>query len=236
VKVIIAGSRHYSDYAEMVAGIEASGFDVTEVVSGGARGADELGERWARERDIPIKRFEADWDELGKRAGFVRNGEMVAYAEALVAFPLANSKGTANTIERATKAGLRVHVHHKLRHRCHANGCPADDCHPELPFCRRHVGMLPEWLRLAVWTGRRRDGQCGICAEDPPLDARDRSAPEWFERFNLAVAIALIVEFGDCGAPPELHDDQGFCWGCGVANSTKTYERARAELAGHATN
>jgi hypothetical protein len=234
MRIIIAGSRRYEDYSELVASIEASGFDVTEVVSGGAKGADSLGERWARERGIPIKRFDADWDGLGKRAGAARNGEMAAYAEALIAFPLADSRGTALMIEQATKAGLLVYVH-KARHRCHANGCQADDCHPELPFCRRHTGMLPQWLRKALWSGRRLDGRCGACAdaESMPLDARHRAVPEWPVHFNLAVAIALTAEFGDCGAPPELHDDQGFCWGCGVAAAADTYRMALVELAKH---
>lgn len=232
MRVIIAGSRRYEDYAELVAGIEASGFQITEVVSGGAKGADALGERWAQERGIPIRRFDADWDGLGRGAGHVRNREMVAYAEALIAFPLGDSPGTEDVIKQATRAGLQVHVH-KVRHRCHANGCPADDCHPELPFCRRHFGIFPEWLRKALWGGRRLDNRCGACDSEPPPDARHRAEAKWPEHFNLAVAIALTADYGDCGAHAELHDDNGFCWGCGVARAAAVYPLARSELTKH---
>jgi len=230
VRVIIAGSRRYTDYAELVAGIEASGFTITEVVSGGARGADELGERWAKENGIPIKRFEADWDGLGKRAGHVRNGEMAAYAEALIAFPLQDSPGTRDMIEQATQAGLFVYAH-EPRHRCHANGCEADDCHLEAPFCPRHFKMLHPSHQKKLWGGRRLDGVCGACFPGEAPEARLRATGDWVELFNLAIAVLLVLEFGDCGAGPELHDEDGFCWGCGVFGAPETYARAHKAAA-----
>ena len=110
MKVIIAGSRYFADSKLMALGMEASGFDVTEVVSGGADGADLLGERWVWQRRIPVRSFPAYWARHGKAAGPIRNGQMVEYADALVAFPRADSKGTADMIRQAWKAGLRVHV------------------------------------------------------------------------------------------------------------------------------
>lgn len=226
MKVIIAGSRRYDDYAELISGIEASGFGITEVVSGGAKGADSLGERWAKERGIPIQRFDADWDAFGKRAGHIRNGEMAAYAEALVAFPLADSRGTQNMISEATQAGLLVHIH-RIRYLCHANGCQADDCHPELPFCRSHFGQLSDGLRKRLWNGRRLDHKCGACEPGEPLEVRLRAADDWAQSFNLALAALHLKDHGVCPTPTHLQDEDGFCWACGVHGGTDTYAKAQ---------
>jgi hypothetical protein len=85
---------------------------ITEVVSGTARGADRTGEQWASENNVPVKRFPADWDKHGKRAGYLRNADMAEYAEALVAFWDGQSRGTKHMIDLAEKAGLRVSVVH----------------------------------------------------------------------------------------------------------------------------
>lgn len=110
MKVIIAGSREITDASVVADAIAASGFEVTEVVSGTARGVDRLGEAWARARKIPIKPFPADWNQLGKAAGVLRNAEMAKYADALVAIWDGESPGTKNMIDEATSRGLRVHV------------------------------------------------------------------------------------------------------------------------------
>lgn len=85
-------------------------WEVTEVVSGGARGADTLGEKWASDRKIPIKRFPADWS-IGKHAGHVRNAEMAEYGDALVALWNGISPGTRSMIKMAQLRGLKVFVY-----------------------------------------------------------------------------------------------------------------------------
>jgi Ni,Fe-hydrogenase maturation factor len=111
-KVIIAGGRDFSDYELL---LEKCDYYLTEktnveVVSGGAKGADILGERYAKERNLPLKIFLADWVTLGKRAGFVRNKEMAEYADALIAFWDKTSKGTKHMIDTAKEKGLSVKV------------------------------------------------------------------------------------------------------------------------------
>lgn len=81
-----------------------------EIVSGGARGADSLGEKFAREHGCKIKRFIPDWDGLGKKAGFVRNWDMAKYADACVVFWDGKSKGTKHMIDLAKKEGLNLRV------------------------------------------------------------------------------------------------------------------------------
>lgn len=89
--------------------------NVEEVVSGGARGADRLGELWAYLHDISVTQFIPDWESLGKRAGMDRNRRMAEYAAArsngmLVAFWDGESRGTKNMIEEAEKVGLYIKI------------------------------------------------------------------------------------------------------------------------------
>jgi len=114
VKVIIAGSRSFDNYKMLKAlcDIILSRKDDIEVVSGGARGADLLGERYAKEKGYPIKRFNADWDNYGKAAGYKRNAEMAAYADGLIVFWDGVSKGSKHMIDLARKNKLKVRVMH----------------------------------------------------------------------------------------------------------------------------
>lgn len=110
MKIIIAGGRDFDNYLLLLEAVVKSGFDVTEVVSGGAPGADTLGELFARDMDLPMKRFPADWNRHGRAAGPIRNGEMAEYGDALIAMWDGVSTGTANMIKQATERGLKVYV------------------------------------------------------------------------------------------------------------------------------
>lgn len=78
--------------------------DIEEVVSGGARGIDYLGEVWANDNGIPVVRFEADWNKYGPAAGPIRNREMAEYVKKsgyLFSVWDGKSKGTKNMIKEA---------------------------------------------------------------------------------------------------------------------------------------
>ncbi len=111
MKVIIAGGREVTNPQALTRAIADSGFEITEVVSGGARGADYLGQLWAEENGIPLRHFLPDWLTHGKSGGPIRNRKMAEYAEALIALWDGSSRGTKNMIEEAKKRGLKVHVH-----------------------------------------------------------------------------------------------------------------------------
>ena len=83
-----------------------------EILSGAYKGADLLGERYAAERNYPIKQFPANWSRYGKSAGYKRNNEMALYADVLIAFWNGKSKGTKHMIELATQASLKVRVNY----------------------------------------------------------------------------------------------------------------------------
>lgn len=111
MRTIIAGSRSITDLRLLEKVIEDSGFLITEVVCGGARGVDDLGRKWAGNGNrLPVKLFPAKWDEFGKSAGYRRNAEMAEYGEALIALWDGISRGTKHMIDIATKKGLKVYV------------------------------------------------------------------------------------------------------------------------------
>ena len=116
MKLAIVGSRNYSNYTQACQQIDIalsqwskSPSDVTEVVSGGAAGADKMAERWARERGIPVKVFKPDWDKHGKAAGPLRNQSIIEYATHVVAFPSREGRGTQDSISRAKKLNRMLH-------------------------------------------------------------------------------------------------------------------------------
>src|SRR5690606_7546267 len=81
-----------------------------EIVSGGAKGADRCGEAYAINNAIKLKVFKADWDTLGKSAGYVRNSQMAEYADCLIAYWDGKSKGTKHMINLAVEKGLDLRV------------------------------------------------------------------------------------------------------------------------------
>lgn len=111
MKVIVAGSRSIQSYETVCEAIKLSNFEVTSVVSGCARGADTLGERYARDNKLGLFKFPADWDKHGKSAGFIRNGQMGEFADALIAVWDGESRGTKHMIDYAIKRGLKVYIH-----------------------------------------------------------------------------------------------------------------------------
>lgn len=102
--IIVAGSRTFKDYkllSDTLDNIE----NITEIVSGCAKDADLLGEQYALEHHIPIKKFPAQWDIYGKQAGFIRNMEMGDYADYLIAFWDGQSRGTNQMINYMRRIG-----------------------------------------------------------------------------------------------------------------------------------
>lgn len=114
--VIVAGSRDFAseeNYALLkrtIDGFIAKNGKPARFISGGARGADALGERYATDHQIDIVRFIPNWDKFGKKAGMLRNRDMAKSADALIVFWDGQSKGTRNMIEIAYNLRLEVEL------------------------------------------------------------------------------------------------------------------------------
>ena len=114
-RVIIAGTRDFDDYGLLCRHTDYMLSDKRKtrrivIVSGTAKGADALGEQYARERGYQIRRYPADWDRYGKAAGPLRNDLMARNADALIAYWDGRSPGTKNMIDTARNYGLKVSI------------------------------------------------------------------------------------------------------------------------------
>ena len=114
-RVIIAGSRSFSNYKLLREHCQAvlhkkMNTHQVIIVSGHARGADALGERFAKEFGLPVELYPARWNALGKGAGMVRNAQMAKVSDALIAFWDGHSCGTEHMINFAKHRGLEVTV------------------------------------------------------------------------------------------------------------------------------
>jgi len=109
-RILVTGSRDWTD--SQFVDVILAGFlpDSVVLVSGACpRGADALCEDFARRNGWTIERHPAKWNELGKRAGFVRNAEMVNLgADICLAFIKNGSKGASHTARLAEAAGIRT--------------------------------------------------------------------------------------------------------------------------------
>ncbi len=115
-KIIIAGGRDFDDYPmleqkvdEVLAELRSPG-DKFKIVSGGAKGADSLGEKYARKRNCELKTYPANWEKYGKSAGYRRNKKMAKYAGICICFWDGKSKGTKHMIDLAKKYDLELYI------------------------------------------------------------------------------------------------------------------------------
>lgn len=112
-KLIIAGGRDFHDYNLLEEKAKEFINDYAQdrqiiIVSGHAKGADTLGEYFARKYDYDLLLYPAEWNRYGNSAGPIRNADMARVADGCLAFWDGESKGTANMIMAANKMGLAV--------------------------------------------------------------------------------------------------------------------------------
>ena len=120
MRVLVCGGRYF-DSAEAFNWLEANahdlvaemmgkraGVEIDTVIHGGATGADEGADQWARSEGMKVLAFPADWKKHGRAAGPIRNQRMIdeGRPDAVIAFH--GGRGTADMIRRAEIAGLRV--------------------------------------------------------------------------------------------------------------------------------
>lgn len=115
MKIGIIGSRTFNDYRLLKEVMEDylnrdDELNCEMVISGGANGADKLGERWANENNIPTQIFKPDWVKYGKSAGFRRNQDIIKNSDFLVVFWDEISKGSKHSIHLAIKQDVPVRI------------------------------------------------------------------------------------------------------------------------------
>jgi len=114
MKTIICGSRWINNYFLIDVSIQAAekekGIKITEIVTGGCSGIDQLAENYAKEHGIRLSIFPANWSKYDLSAGAIRDQQMVDYADALIAIWDSQSRGTQITINMAMKKGIPVYI------------------------------------------------------------------------------------------------------------------------------
>lgn len=106
MKIAIIGSRtidlqNLSDYLPD---------NISEIVSGGAKGVDTLAAQYAREKGIALTEFLPEYSKYGRGAPIVRNKQIAEYADEVLAFWDGKSKGTLSVIKYCEKIGKKCRV------------------------------------------------------------------------------------------------------------------------------
>lgn len=111
MRVLVCGSRHFNDYSRLAQELETLVRpEWSLIIHGAAKGADTLAGLWAKAHKIPVQVFPADWATYGKRAGPIRNHQMLREGkpELVVAFIAPDSRGTRSMCNIARQAGVPV--------------------------------------------------------------------------------------------------------------------------------
>ena len=114
MRVLVCGGRDFDDVELMISVLDRLHTEksFTMLIHGNARGADRIADDWAWRRGVPREPYglpQGEWDELGKRAGPLRNQRMLdeGKPDLVVAFP--GGGGTKDIVRRAVKAGVAIH-------------------------------------------------------------------------------------------------------------------------------
>jgi len=110
MKLAIIGSRGFNDIDLLNETLNPLIFQIELVVSGGAKGADKMGEQWAERHGIDTLIFLPEWDKYGKSAGFIRNEDIIKNADYVIAFWDQKSKGTLHSINLAKELKKPIRI------------------------------------------------------------------------------------------------------------------------------
>lgn len=117
MKVLVCGGRAFNDALTLgswLGGIHKNNGPITELIEGGAPGADFMARKFAEWMGIPVRTFEAEWDIHGKAAGPIRNKRMLDEGKPDLVVAFEGGKGTANMLKQATAAGVKILIATKI--------------------------------------------------------------------------------------------------------------------------
>lgn len=118
MRYAIIGSRTFLDYEKFKKSIDPHLPYITQIISGGAVGADSLASDYANEHDIPLLVFKPDWINNGIGAGFIRNKSIVQSSDIVLAFWDMKSNGTKHSLIYAKKLKIKtivINIETKIR-------------------------------------------------------------------------------------------------------------------------
>lgn len=105
MKYAVIGGRDFVDY-ELLEKTLNDICTISFIISGGAKGTDQLAEHYSTENGINTMIFRPDWKKYGRGAGVVRNKKIIENSDICVAFWDGKSKGTQSSINIAKKLNI----------------------------------------------------------------------------------------------------------------------------------
>lgn len=115
-RIAIVGSRNFHDYERFKLHVDSilcsEQHDASDyvIISGGAQGADTLAERYAKEKGYELVVYRPNWKTYGKRAGIMRNTDIINDADMCIAFPSKSGRGTQDSIRKSKTKQIACHV------------------------------------------------------------------------------------------------------------------------------
>ena len=113
IRLAVVGSRTFTDrkLCWKILDDLRTKYNITEIVSGGARGADSYGEAYSDYYHIKKTIFPAEWDKYGKKAGYLRNVDIIKNCDVCIAFWDGESRGTLHDLELCIKYNKICYVY-----------------------------------------------------------------------------------------------------------------------------
>ncbi len=108
MNIAVVGSRTFTDYQLLITILKE--YDIKQLISGGAIGADKLAEQYAKEYNISIIVYKPDWQKHGKIAGLLRNTDIIKDADIVIAFWNGISTGTKDSINKAKQMNKQLRI------------------------------------------------------------------------------------------------------------------------------
>jgi hypothetical protein len=113
-RIIFAGSRHWTRKEPILNKLLKYDPTTTLIIHGGCRGADMIADELARLYEFDVLSVPAKWNKYGKRAGPLRNKEMIEKYKPTIVYLFTedwqSSPGTNNMFMQARKAGIKVKI------------------------------------------------------------------------------------------------------------------------------
>lgn len=109
-RVLVCGGRDYRDRTNVYRVLDRyhRKQQITKLIAGCARGADSIAIAWAKSRNVPYRKFYADWNGQGRAAGHMRNARMLRVGKPNVVIAFPGGAGTADMMYRSRHAGVPV--------------------------------------------------------------------------------------------------------------------------------
>ena len=116
LNIVICGSRNFHNYAELEKVLDGilAGVNVKHIITGDARGTDEIAHYYGKIKGYNTLKFRANWTKFGRKAGPIRNRQMAEVAHATIAFWDGASPGTKNMLAEARRARHEYIYTHKI--------------------------------------------------------------------------------------------------------------------------